>query len=143
MGKKQYIMSPSELRTLREERQFTEKMLNDTESEQYGAGSRGSQLDKGALKRQANQFAKQEHMYAPKALRGANKDKVAKEAKALERQFMEGMPTREEMTTSATAHKLLNWEKRNGSRVREWKQLQRRLEPGDPTASNVERLRRK
>ena len=135
-------MSPSELQVLKDERKFTEGMLRETAQEKYGAGSAGSQMDKEALSRQAKHYAKQEEMYAPRALRGANKDKVAKECKRLEAEFKQGMPTCREMEKSGTAYKQLAWEKRNAQNLQAWKQLQRRLEPGNPMASNVERLRR-
>lgn len=135
-------MSPSELKTIRDERKFTEGVLREVESEKYGAGSAGSQMDKDALRRQAQRFAKQEEAYTPRALRGANKDKVAKECKQLESEIKKGMLTVKESRNAANVYKQLAWEKTNSKAIQVWKQMQRRLEPGDPTASNVERLRR-
>lgn len=142
MSKQNYVMSPSELKTIKDERKFTENMLRDVDSESYGKGSAGSQMDKEALRRMATRYAKQEDMYTPKALRGANKDKVAKECQKLESEFTKGMLTKEETRDVASVYKHLAWEKKNSSAIQKWKQLQRRLEPGDPSASNIERLRR-
>ena len=142
MVKQGYVMSPSELKALRDERSFTNSMLNQAQSENYGAGSRGSQLDRERLSSAAKHYAKQEDAYSPRALRGAHKDKVAKEAAKLENEFKEGMLTQKETETASCAYQQLAWERRNTQKILQWKQLQRRLNPGDPGASNIERLRR-
>ena len=38
--------------------------------------------------------------------------------------------------------KHFEWQQRNKEDIKKWKSLQRKLEPRDPTISNIERLRR-
>lgn len=143
--KDDYVMSPSELQGLREEMHDTENVLKT--AEEYGKGTQASEmLDKGALKRSIKAYDVMINKYTPPKLRGATKDKVAKRAKELAEVIKQGMPTYEEMNDlkrhPGAPWKNLNWEKAKAAAINEWKQCQRKLEPGDPTASSIERLRR-
>ena len=142
--KKYYIMSPSELMSLRQEMKDTEGVLKQAES--YGQGTRASEmLDKNELKRSVNRYDSLIKKHSPKEIKGASKDKMVKRAKELGEFIQEGMPSYDEMMdigrNPGTPWKNLKWEKEKASAINEWKQCQRRLEPGDPTASVVERLR--
>ncbi len=146
MGKPKYIMSPSELQGLKSEEAEIRGVLRQL-SEGAGAGTRAeSAIDKGRLRKQAEMYHRKIQEHTPKRATGATKDKLAKEAKRLETQIKQGMPTREEMWNlkkhPGAPHKNLSWEERNQARIQRWKQIQRRLEPGDSTASNIEKLRR-
>jgi len=142
--KKDYIMSPSELQGLKQERNETKNILKNAES--YGHGTRASEmLDKGELKRSISKYDMMIEKYTPSVLKGKSKDKVAARAKELGEFIREGMPTHNEMMdiqkNPGVPWKNLNWEKSKATAIQEWKQCQRKLEPGDPTASTVERLR--
>ena len=148
MAKKKadYVMSPSELQGLVQEKNDTNSILRTVEGG-AGAGTRASEmLDKGALKRSVNKYDALIEKHSPKQLRGKSKDAVAKRAKELGEFIKAGMPTHDEMHDlqrhPGTPYKNMKWEKEKAEAIQEWKQCQRRLEPGDPTASTVERLRR-
>lgn len=142
--KKDYIMSPSELQGLKQEMKDTQSILRT--AEEFGHGTRASEmLDKNELKRSVTRYDRMIKHYSPPNLRGAAKDKVAKRAKELGEFIRKGMPTRAEMGDlgehPGTPYKNLKWEQEKAEAIQEWKQCQRKLEPGDPTASTVERLR--
>ena len=143
--KEQYVMSPSELDNLRQEIQDNKNVLKTAED--YGHGIRASEmLDKGAIKRSIKKYDAMIEKYSPHKMTGATKDKLAKRSKELAEFIKEGMPTREEMmdlkNNPGAPRKNLMWERQKAAAVHEWKQCQRRLEPGDPTSSSIERLRR-
>jgi hypothetical protein len=81
----------------------------------------------------------------PEDLPGAAKDKLYKEAKALEDKLRQGMPSREEMRKNppGTVGEWMRYEKANKKDILKWKNIQQMLEPtsDDPDLSNVERLR--
>jgi len=143
--KKDYIMSPSELQGLKQELNETKNILKVAED--YGHGTKASEmLDKGELRRSIKKYDAMIEKYSPKALRGKSKDKVVARAKELGTFIRDGMPTQSEMMdigkNPGVPWKNLKWEKEKAQAINEWKQYQRRLEPGDPTASTVERLRK-
>jgi hypothetical protein len=146
MAKQQYVMSQSELKSLKEDAQMNRSMLREIEREQYGAGSKGSSMDKAALEKQTRSLEALAAKGTAPTIRGKDKDKLAARAKELESIMSEGMPTREEMhDLRRHPHapvKNLDWEKRNGKLAYEYKQVMRRLEPQDSGAGSVERFRR-
>lgn len=144
--KRKKILSAGEIAALKEEQQEIDSTLNAVEQQQYGAGARNA-VDRGALKRQRQQVDKMIHEGSAGRISGTTKDKLAARAKELEGKFTAGMPTRDEMWAKRGEHpgivrKQRNWEVRNADPIREWKQIQRQLNPDDPTASNIERLRK-
>lgn len=149
MAKKEpkYIMSVSELRELRGNKRDidnTLRMLHDG----TGRGTRAKEMiDEGRLKKQARMYEKKIAQHTPSKVSGVQKDKLAKEAKRLQKEIRQGMPTYDEMwnmkNNPGIPYKNLQWERRNANKIHRWKQIQRQLNPGDPTTSNVERLRRK
>jgi len=108
--------------------------------------SRGDSVSKDRMKKEIKRYDQILHEGAPVAPRGSNKDALVKEARQLEEQMRVNMPTREQMDHPAknpgAIHKHLKWSKENDPRVRRYKEIQRRLEPEDPTAMDVEKLRR-
>jgi len=144
---KKQILSPSEIQALRSEKNDQERMLKELDSENWGAGTNASQrVDKDALRRQVRQLDKAITDGTPRQIRGATKDKMSKRVKELEGNIVQGMPSHNEMwnlkRNPGAPTKNLNWQKRNAKNIQEYKQIMRQLEPGDPTASNIERLRR-
>lgn len=147
MKKQPYVMSQSELKALKEDAQMNRSMLQEMERERYGAGSRGSLLDKAALEKQIRHTERLvEKGIAPK-IKGPEKDRLVARAKELEGRMKEGMPTYDEMNdlrrNPHAPMKNLAWERRNGQIAYEYKQVMRRLEPQDSGAGSVERFRSK
>ena len=146
MKKPKYVMSPSELRTLKEDAQMNRHMLKQAESEGYGAGSRGSVMDKAAIEKQARNLEKIAESHAPGKVTGQDRDKLSKRAEELREKLKDGMCSKDEMRDMRNHPdapiKHLEWERRNGKNTGEYKQIMRRLEPQDPGAASVERFRK-
>lgn len=139
------ILTQNEIQGLKEEKHEIENTLKSLE-ERVGAGTPAEQIDRGKLRAEANRLEQAIVFGSPKQIRGASKDAIAAEAKALAEKIQEGMCTRDEMNRpekhSGVINKHIEWEKRNKHNIERWKQCQRQLEHGDPGASNIERLRR-
>ena len=140
--KKKEILTPSEIKSLKDEKRSAEQTLKELEG--FGSGTKADAIDKAGLSREINHFGKliHEHEGIGK-LKGVTKDKMAKRAKELASTIQQGMPTYDEMN-SLSKHpgapvKNLNWERRNAGNINEYKQIMRRI---DPSASSVENLRR-
>lgn len=108
---------------------------------------RSRQVNVPALKKQREYLDMVRHENAPKAPRSTvKKDGMWKRARELEKILQDGMPTKEEMAHPAShpgaVHKHLNWDKRNEGNIREYKEIMRNLSPQDPTAMDLERLRK-
>lgn len=137
------VLSCSEIEGLKAERKEIEADLR--ELEQAGKGTKAEGINRAHMTRRATFLDKVIHNNnnVPK---GINKDQIAQEAKFLEGRITEGMPSYDEMNRpekhpgAVMKHHL--WEKRNASVIHRWKQLKRRLDPNDPTVSNIESLRR-
>ena len=142
MSKKKHVLSASEKETLMQEKRELETSLQEMEVEKYGAGSKYS-VNKEMLRTQANRLEEAIREGEAGSLRGANKDKVARMARELEEKIKDGMLTQRQMRDATNAYSHVDWEKRNAQMIHEWKQCQRRLEPCDPSAANIERLRRR
>ncbi len=113
--------------------------------EQNPGASRQDSVDKARLQREIQHYDGVLQQGTPKTPRGVNKDAMVKEAQELEVRIKTGIPTRAEMDHPAkhpgAIHKHLNWSKRTDTDVRRYKEIQRRLHPEDPTATDVERFR--
>lgn len=146
MAKPRYVASPSELAEMKRNASENRQILRQMEEERYGAGGRGDGADKEALRKEANRYEKMADDFSPRKLRGGDKDKLAKRAEELREKMSEGMPTYSEMNdmrkNPSAPYKNLAWEKRNAENTQEYKQIMRRLEPGDPGAASIERFRR-
>lgn len=142
MAKKKHVLSVSEKETLKQEANELRAGLREMDAEQFGAGTKHT-VDKAKLRRQAEHLEAAIKEGEAGSLRGAAKDKVYKHSKELAEKIKEGMLSTKEMTNPGNALHHLQWEKKNAKAIHEWKQAQRRLEPNDPGASNIERLRRR
>lgn len=65
----------------------------------------------------------------PRAYEGAELDKAVRREKELREQWMEGMPTHEEMRRNppGALDKHMQWEARNKAKIAEWKNVRRRM----------------
>lgn len=83
--------------------------------------------------------------YAPEPLTGSEKDLLMKKEQQLREQWLQGMPTEEEMRKNpagmADYHR--KWEKHNKPAILQWKNVRRQQEPDsdDPDLANIERYR--
>lgn len=144
-SKKKYILSENERENLAEEKNSIDNTIKAIESG-TGEGTKAkSMIDVGRLKKESEYLDKTIREGSPSRISGTTKDKLVAEAKRLSDLIKEGMPTYDEMKdpvrNPGAIRKNILWEKRNIHNIQEWKQLQRQLEPDDPTISNVERLR--
>jgi hypothetical protein len=130
-----------DLAGLRQEAQSTLDHL-----EKNPGTSRSDMIDKARLKKEIAYYDGQIAAGTPQAFRGMNKDKMVARAKELADKMQVNMPTREQMDHPArnpgAVRKHMIWTKNNDGNIREYKELQRRLEPDDPTATDVEKLRK-
>jgi len=137
------VLTPSEIQTLKADRNEAAAMLKEAEG--YGDGGPGSQMDKARVQAEVRKLDKAIEDGSPRKMRGGDKDKINDRAKELASSIQEGMPTRDEMRNlrdnPGAPFKNLEWQKRNAQKIQEYKQIMRRLEPGDPMASNIENLR--
>lgn len=81
--------------------------------------------------------------------RGRQKDSLAREAKALEEELKANMPSKNEMwptrmgtpESEKCVQKQMRFERQFGDKARRWKDIQRRLEPDNPYAGSLDRIR--
>lgn len=146
-GKKKYIMSQSELASLQSDSNEVKGTLRAIKSGDYGAGRTNERVDRVALERQAKKFDRMIADNSPGRVTKTTKDRLHKRQLELEKSIREGMPSYDEMwdikRNPGVPRKSLKWEARNSGNIEEYKQIMRQLEPDDPTASSVERLRRR
>lgn len=146
----QKILSPSEIEALKGERQQLQETIDNLDGKgpdgAYGAGTRATSIDRASLEREDRYLRDAIEAGSPKKIAGVQKDRIADEAKELEARITEGMCSRDEMQDPrkhvGAIQKHVNWNNKQGQNVERWKQLQRQLNPGDPMASSVERLRK-
>jgi hypothetical protein len=146
--KAKYVLSVTELQGIKQEKKEVESTIKAMTSEGYGEGTRAkAEVDVSKLRAQSQHLDRIIAEGSPDRVSGVQKDRIAQRAAELSEQIQQGMPTREEMRNPGPRHpgaiqKNVIWEKNNLGKVLEWKQLQRQLNPNDPTSSNVESLRR-
>lgn len=113
--------------------------------EENPGASRSDMVDKTKLKREIDRYDAVLAEGVPTNPRGANKDHMVARSKELAEKMQKNMPTREQMDHPArnpgAIRKHMIWSKNNEKNVLEYKEIMRRLEPDDPTATDVEKLR--
>jgi len=144
--KNKEVLASSALSDLKREKQEIEGTIKAIESEGVGDGTRGrAAIDVDRLKSEVKYLDTQIREGSAPDVRGKQKDDIHREAEELGKKIQEGMPTYDEMQNPAknpgAIQKNRNWERDKQHLVLRWKNLMRILEPNDPTASNVERLR--
>jgi len=138
-GKKKKILTYNERVGLEEEKRELEALQR--ESQEPG---RSRSIDQAALSRQIAHLDKEIHEGSAPSIRGVTKDRLAGRARDLEEQLKNGMPTRDEMSHPAknpgAVRKHMSWEHRNKENIKEYKEIQRQLNPDAPV--NIENLRK-
>ena len=140
-GRSLTIGEREDLKGQRQEAEATLKYL----AENPGA-SRGDVVDKSILKREIDKYDAILAENSPNVPRGTNKDRMVARARELEGIMQKNLPSREQMDHPArnpgAIRKHMLWDKANAANIQEYKEIQRRLEPEDPTATDIEKLRR-
>jgi len=135
---KEYL-SQREIDGLNDEKKELETALY--ESNEYGAGTQGAQVDKAKLKSEINRIGAAIHHGTPNQVRAVEKDKLAKEEKELEDTISTGMPSWYEMhqptKNPGAVRKHMAWSKRNKVNIDRYKQIQRILRPLEPKSIEV------
>jgi hypothetical protein len=145
-GVAKQILSPGEIKDLQMERKEIETNMRELD-EGAGAGTRAAAINRANLQKAQQRLDKTIVDHSPKVIRGGDKDRLASKAQELREKISQGMPSYDQMW-KPTAHpgivrQNLDWQRRNAGNINEYKQVMRQLEPGDPSASSVERFRRK
>ena len=140
------ILSPSELKDLKTERNEIQSNLREID-EGAGAGTRAAAINRANLEKASQRLEKTIVDHSPRVIRGGDKDRLASKAEELREKISQGMPSYDQMW-KPTKHpgivrQNLDWQRRNAGNINEYKQVMRQLEPGDPSASSVERFRRR
>ena len=142
-GKAKRILTQCEVAGLKDLKKEAEGQLREVEN--YGAGTSAGAIDKAKIGKEIAYLDKQIEEGKAPTVRGTSKDRLAQEARELESKFKEGLPTRYEMDHPSrcpgAVHKHLNWAKRNEQGIKRYKEIQRTLQPQDPTATDIERFR--
>ena len=113
---------------------------------EHQVGGQGEMLDKGRIQQEINRYDTILKDGAPKQVRGTNKDNLIAEARGLEEKMQKNMPTLDEMNhpekNPGAVQKHIKWGERNKENVSRFKEIMRTVEPDDPTATNIDKLRR-
>jgi len=104
--------------------------------------------DKSALRKQVKQMKDTLDTQAPQPFESATEKNTAmKRERQLREEFTEGIPSKEEMRRNrggdGTVHKHMKWEAANKSKILEWREIVKRLEPSsdDPDLTSYEKFR--
>lgn len=127
--------------------------LEETKTSEFSAVR---SLDKGEIVKQMNQAQKTLERGTPDHPQGIEKDRKCLRAKELREFILKEMPTRDEMmgvrkrnseggyyqeAEPRAIDKQIAWMKGTAEAVREYKTIMRELEPDDPDACNIDKLR--
>lgn len=138
-------MHPNDRQVFEEQRNALKEQMEIIKSNDIEAAGN---LDAGLIRRQLEQKERALEQDEKLIAKGAMKDKLAREAKELERQMRDAMCTRNELWTRSgtmdserAIQKQIAFEKLHGDKARRWQEIQSRLEPDDPMNCNMERIR--
>jgi hypothetical protein len=132
-------LKPSQTAALREDLAAAEEALTSPNMAPYIQ-------DKAALRLQAKQLKQTLEEQAPKPYETAvEQDAAAKRERELRGEILQGIPSQEEMRRkrSDSVHKHMTWEKANKTKILEWREIVKRLEPesDDPNLTSIEKYR--
>jgi hypothetical protein len=138
-------MHPNDRQSIEEQARGIKEQLEAVHNRETSAGE---SLDTAVLERQLQKKERILDRDDSLVARGAQKDKLSSRAKELEQKIRSEMPTRNEMWAKPgtldgerAVQKNMAFEAKHGAAVREWQDIQSRLEPEDPSVCNVERIR--
>ncbi len=136
-------LTPATRKHLEEKIKENEALL---QSAKKGTYAKQSHIDAGQVARNIKKDKATLEANAPaKFSGGVEKDREHKRAEELAEKIKVGMPTDSEMKMCPPGMigKHMAWNRKNKQRIAEYKGIMRRLEPDNPNAANVERLRRR
>lgn len=126
---------------MKEEKKELEGVLQEAET--AGIGTPAEQINKASIKSQIRRLDVCLEEAAPGRLTGPQKDALAKREVELEEILRQGIPTFEEMRHPAknpgAVRKHMSWDARNKQNIKEYRNIQRLLRPGEE--KSVEQLR--
>ena len=138
-GKSKRILTYAERMGLQEEKRDLETLAKEANEPGRTRG-----VDVGKIKRNIAHLEKEIYEGTAPRMTGVSKDRIAGRSRELEDKLREGMPTREEMAHPAknpgAVRKHMSWDQRNKEVIKEYKDIQRKLNPDAP--ANIEALRR-
>ena len=127
------LLRPAQLEESRNEIKSLEAKLTDKGIE-----------DKSEALKQLRRVTKTVNEQTPRPpIDGEEEGRMVRRSEQLLAEIVDGMPSQEEMRKAppGAVDKHMGWEKRNKSKILEWKNLQLRLRPGEREAANLERHR--
>lgn len=153
---KHRVLSPHEIESIEHALGAHQAILGATDAS-YAAGNEGAtpvlppgyNVKKRQLSDQAKQMKKALDLGRPQPIPAAEKDKYAKRAEWLKSQFVDFLETRAEI--HVTKRDRAEWQSatekararpRLEAYISEYQSIMRRLEPGNPEAGNLHRLRK-
>jgi len=114
------------------------------ESEIAGVGTQAEQMDKARIKSQIRRLDLVLEESTPGRLTGQQRDALAKREVELEDILRQGIPTYDEMHHPAknpgAVRKHMSWDLRNKENIKEYRNVQRLLNPG--AEKSIEQLRK-
>lgn len=138
------VLSASQRASLQDEKRELEATIREIE-DGTGAGTRGAQIDRKHIEASISHLQNQIDAGTPGKLSGVQKDKLAKRAEELKAEILVGMPNYDQMHKPGKypgiVRKNVAWTRRTNRACEEYKQIMRKIEPDDPTASSIERFR--
>lgn len=140
-------LTPADRERFEEKRGDLEDQLRIIKS---GESQAAESLSRSVVERDLAKTSKLLEQDEEAIARGREKDKIAREAKELEAELREAMPSHNDMwptrlgtmESERAVQRQMAFESKYGEKARRWQNLQRRLEPEDPFASSLERIRR-
>ena len=141
------VLSASQRAALLDEKRDLEATIRDAEDGEKTGNPRAGMIDKKYIEADISRLDKQIQSGTPGKITNATKDKLSSRAEELRKEILIGMPNYDQMMKPARypgiVRKNVEWTKRTTKACEEYKQVMRRLEPDDPTASSVEAFRPK
>jgi uncharacterized short protein YbdD (DUF466 family) len=141
------VLSASQRAALMDEKRDLEATIRDAEAGEKTGNPRAGMIDKKHIEADISRLDQQIQSGTPGRITAGTRDKLAKRAEELRKEILVGMPKYDQMMKPARypgiVRKNVEWTKRTGKACEEYKQVMRKLEPDDPTASSVEAFRPK
>ena len=142
-GKSKRILTPGEVEDIKGMKAEAEEQIRMMG---VGAGTHADSIDKARLQKQVNYYGRLlDEGKAPK-VRGTNRDRLAEEAKEIRERVTGAMLTRDQMDRPSknpgAIQKQVRFMKTYKKDIQRYKEIQRTLEPDDPTAVDLERFRK-
>lgn len=139
-------LSPEDRERFEQERADLEDQLNAIKSKDTSAAE---SLNRGIVEKNLARTTAVLERDEEATARGRQKDVLSREAKILEEELTKAMPTKNQMwpvrmgsvESEEAVRREMQFTTKMGDKARRWQEIQRRLEPEDPHAASLERIR--